>query len=383
MAEQKNTISLNGKLYDAKTGRLLGTSSRHDQTASSSHTHKGTVIDGFVRKHVAAAKPVSGQTQIKKPAAVSHAPARTAHTVHKKIQPAKTLMRSAVKRPDARSKHIIGSSHIYKGKPLQQTEPVLQMQMYAQRIERAKAIKKSNLISRFSTESDNRYTVVKKTKPLAVKVAPAETISQYHVSPVIENLAAIATEPIGTDFLANALQRAHSHEEPAPKRAKRRSRIAKRTGLGARSVNIAAAMAAIFVLGGFIAYQNAPNISLRMAAQKTGIRAALPGYRPSGFALDRSIRYSPGQVIINFQSNSDKRAFSISQSVSSWNSDTLLDTFVARNDQAYRQVSQASGRTVFLYGDANATWVDGGIWYRIEGDSSLARDQLLKIASSL
>jgi hypothetical protein len=120
---------------------------------------------------------------------------------------------------------------------------------------------------------------------------------------------------------------------------------------------------------------------MRVASARSGVHGSLPGYQPAGFGLNGAISYKPGQITVSYKSTSDNRSFQITQSVSSWNSDTLRDSYVATNHPSYQMVNP-KGKTVYLY-DSNATWVDGGIWYRVEGDSQLNSDQLQNIANSL
>jgi hypothetical protein len=72
----------------------------------------------------------------------------------------------------------------------------------------------------------------------------------------------------------------------------------------------------------------------------------------------------------------------LSQRSSEWNSDALVQNFVATSRRAY-QSYQDNGKTIYIYEGNNATWVDGGVWYQIEGNASLNSDQLLRIAKSL
>jgi len=108
----------------------------------------------------------------------------------------------------------------------------------------------------------------------------------------------------------------------------------------------------------------------------------MPSYKPGGFALSGPITYSTGKISVSYQSNSDNRSYRVTQSNSAWNSETLLDNFVAVNRRAY-QTFQDRGKTIYIYDGSNATWVDRGVWYQIEGASSLSSDQLLRIANSL
>jgi hypothetical protein len=85
---------------------------------------------------------------------------------------------------------------------------------------------------------------------------------------------------------------------------------------------------------------------------------------------------------VTFRSNSDERNFELQQQVSNWNSQALVDNFILSENKQY-QTFQEKGKTIYVYDNANATWVNGGVWYKIEGNSSLNTEQLLKIASSI
>jgi hypothetical protein len=55
---------------------------------------------------------------------------------------------------------------------------------------------------------------------------------------------------------------------------------------------------------------------------------------------------------------------------------------VTSNKHPY-QPFEANGRTIYIYDGNKATWVDGGVWFNIDGKANLNSDQLLKIADSL
>jgi hypothetical protein len=147
-------------------------------------------------------------------------------------------------------------------------------------------------------------------------------------------------------------------------------------------VNVGAASFAVLLLTGFVAYQNAPNFAMRMAGSKAGFAARMPGYQPSGFAMSGPIQSSPGTVSVSFRSTTDSRSFTVTQHPSTWTSESLRDNFVAMDGHTF-QAHQDRGKTVYVYDGSNATWVNGGVWYQVEGKSSLNSDQLLHIARSL
>jgi hypothetical protein len=176
-------------------------------------------------------------------------------------------------------------------------------------------------------------------------------------------------------ILEKGLANAQSHIQPlhqlAPARSKRRRRL----------VSFAASSFAVLLLAGFITYQNIPNISMRYAASRAGVSARMPDYQPAGFSLNKKIQYTPGQITLSFRSNTDERSFTITQRESSWNSETLRTNYIAADMPV--QTFEDKGRTIYLYGDSNATWVNGGVWYEIKGDSLLNSDQLIRIATSM
>jgi hypothetical protein len=159
-------------------------------------------------------------------------------------------------------------------------------------------------------------------------------------------------------------------------------RVASRLHVSPKSVVMGSSALALLIVTGFVSYQQIPSLALRVAATRAGVHAQLPSYQPSGFSLKGPIAYTPGEVSLNYKSNSDSRNFKVIQRTSAWNSEALLNNFVTSKQQSY-QTYQANGRTIYIYDGNNATWVDGGVWYQVEGKADLSSDQLLRIANSL
>jgi hypothetical protein len=181
-----------------------------------------------------------------------------------------------------------------------------------------------------------------------------------------------------------ALANAHSHEstDHGAKITKKRSRFIKKLGVSRRTMSMGSAALAVVLLAGFFAIQNVPNLSMRVAATRAGFDASMPGYKPAGFSFKGPIKYSPGQVSVAYSSNTDDRAYEVKQKASNWNSDALRANFVESEGKQY-QTFQDRGRTLYIYNGSNATWVDDGVWYQIEGESDMTTDQLIRIASSI
>ncbi len=196
------------------------------------------------------------------------------------------------------------------------------------------------------------------------------------------------------DIFEQALALATSHQQKPPKQAFLRA--VRRRKHTRRILNIAAAASVFVALSGFVIYQNKSSIQLQLASAKAGFTVVQPTYKPNGFAMDR-LTYSPGNAAAwytakasangestnsNAATTKFSKTFSVIQKKSNWDSQTLLESFVATSNQSYKGY-QANGRIVYVYGDGRATWVNGGMWYQIQAGDSLSDEQLVKVAASL
>lgn len=367
-----NVIEINGRKYDAATGKLLGSdaAAKH-QKAATSHA---VSVDGMVGRKKPAPSRVS-----------------TPKVASKSVQRSQTLMRTAVKKPQpktsAKPTSISGITKSHLG-------------VSRQRLQSATSTQRSPLVTHFGgPEQSRNNTVVKKIQHMPVKKPePAQHhtahSSAVHTAKSSESHAVLKTDSAHTPvvhkqrnaaaakMIEAALANATAHEQPLHQKTRRRHKIAHRLGVSARAIAISSTVLAGVLLGGFFAIQNVPNLSMRVAAARAGFDATMPGYSPSGFGFKGPINYSPGQVVISFKSATDNREYELTQRASNWNSDALLANFVAVNGQQY-QAYKDRGRTLFIYGKSNATWVDNGIWYQIEGESQMTTDQIIRVAASM
>lgn len=120
---------------------------------------------------------------------------------------------------------------------------------------------------------------------------------------------------------------------------------------------------------------------MRVAAVRAGISANYPQYNPDGYHFSGPITYQPGEVNISFKSNTNPKGFVIKQKTSTWDSQAVLDNYVAKQTGTYLTY-QERGLTVYSFGN-RAAWVNGGLLYTIDGDAPLSSDQLLHIATSM
>lgn len=353
MANSQHIIELNGKNYDASTGKSIGASHSTAQKSSAPKriaTASATkLVDGIraPRKSTAALR-------------VGHAPEHS-----------KTLMRHVVKKPVV----LKAESHptpktttkVAHAAPAEQSD--ISQAIKPERLLRAATTPKSTLISKFG-----RTKTFGRTDIVPVKPAPQSS----NVKKVSAPTEASKT-PNAIDQISAALEKADGHLQPKIKQQSTYHRLAKKLHVSPVILAGGATGLIVLAIGGWLAINNVPNIAMRVAATRAGIHATLPSYHPSGFGLQQPISYSSGEVNLKFTSNSDNRTFNIVQKSSTWDSQALFDNIVSKHPY---QVIQSNGRTVYIYNNI-ATWVDGGTWYQINGDTTLNSDQLLKIADSL
>lgn len=390
-----NVIEINGKRYDAASGALLGLA--HPHAVSTSAAAKQS-IDGFMRTSRAPQLPhppaTSQPAVLKTPAVMDVRRTTTRPTAHHVTahhpQPATTLMRTAVKKPVIKSPATIKAqtrTDVLVKNPSVMVVPKLSHdRVDAVRKQRARQIARSSAISRYSQPAVLDLAPASPSpirKPLAASgsrpVPPpiiAGKAAGQHSRPVSRPSHVSGRPRVHPDIFERAIAQATSHEQTFTAKPANRRKAARHN----RLVSIAAGSLAVLLLVGFMAYQNIPNLTMHMAAARSGVKASLPGYHPAGFSVGR-FTYQPGNVTVSYHSNSDNRSFKVIQAASQWDSQSLLSNVVATANRPYQTYNQA-GRTVYVYGN-DATWVDGGVWYTVTDNAALSSNQLLRLASSM
>lgn len=343
MGTLANTITLNGKVYDAVTGHPVN---RHDKA-----------------KHHAS-----------EPAHISHKPhvksvpktARTsAQPRHRKPQHSKTLMRSVVKRP---GKHadIRTTAELYSEFPAITTMQSVPVLMTAKdRSARAHHVRQSKLISKFG--------------PLGSQPSFVMSVAEVPVQPHPESKT--TTPPSQTSvhskttdaLFTKALERAETKPQSKSKRAKKSTK--------SKAIMAGATGLSLLLLTGVVVMKSGPSMEFKLASARAGIQATLPGYTPAGYHKNGPAEYAPGRVVLHYQSNSDDRSYNITQQASGWNSNSLQHSVLGASTDF--QTIQSKGRTIYLYDDGHAAWVDGGIWYQIDSAGSLSQNQLTEIVDGI
>lgn len=294
-------------------------------------------------------------TPVKKPAASTATRTPAASHLHSTTQRSATLNRKFTKRPAA-SRTAIVSHH---AKPIHHDiKPVTHPQ-----------------VRKFAPHPVAATKVMDIGPTVHPHVAKAHALSAAKAHQAAQPVAAkhVPAASIKKSAVAKAVQSTDTtRKDHKPRFWQQRQRV----------TSVVAATFAIVLLGGYFTYLNMPSLSVRVAAAQAGINAAYPNYRPDGYALNGPVTYSDGKVSMNFKANASNAGFTVNQSESSWNSDAVLDNYVTpRAGSSYMPYAER-GLTIYTY-DNNAAWVNGGIFYTIEGNAPLSSEQIRRIATSL
>jgi len=354
VGKNNNIIEINGKRYDARTGDIL--SHPHANQTKPKPTPSPTMKPSTKSSATSAAsKPSMHDVVRQTPKTASrHAP-----------KPSKTLMRHAVKKPSLTPQSKIKTqspADLLAQKPM--SDVVIKKSaknLDTNKLAKASKVPQSGLITHFSSVTSDANSPVLAT--VASNPSPIKTMA---ASGAIK-----AKAPTTKELLERAVQQAKSHQEPAPKLKKRHK----------HSVRTTVASVTAIALIAFVGYQEMPNLKLNIASAKAGFSASLPSYQPAGYSLGK-LSYSSGVVATKFTSNSDERNYTLTQKTSTWDSQALKDNFLSKRADDIT-VSETGGRTIFLYGKGNATWVNGGVWYIVQSGGSLTDRQLVELAKSI
>ncbi len=389
----KTTIEINGRIYDAQTGKIVSTSNgtqsttKPRQVSSLQPSHplrRGVVMDG-VSKRTPQTVTTNRPSVAPKPA---QAVAQKSQTLHRKAvnKPSTTKAAPYVHSTSANIPSKVERSATGRGLLLKRVPDA--------KLSRALQAKKSSLVSKFGKPVVSSPTI---TDALAVQPAPTTTHKQHANSKTPQQASTkIDEKPLqsNVDSHANSshpkkfvfedhIKHANSHLLKPVKKESRRKRFVRSLKISPKIATVGAAVFAVVLLGGFFAYQNVPSVSMRIAASKAGFPASLPGSVPAGYSFNGPVEVNDQVVSLKYGSNSDDRNFIITQKPTNWSSEALLTNYLLDTQFRY-QVYKDKGLTIYIYDGSNATWVDKGVWYNVNGDEgSLSSEQLLELAASI
>lgn len=333
MNTPKNTVTINGKQYDALSGLPMEATTSVASTTSTAGSARSNSSRQPATHH--RAKPHRSQT----------------------------LRRDMVKKP------------------------VGQYETVTVRAKRTPAqVAKSPQISRFgkyhttlaphvaAPRSTTSPKKVRKTVKDQETVSPLVAAVQRAASDTTAKPTALSSRELKSKLIADKM----AHSAPKTHVPKRKHRPLLRP---LRIGSMLAGATAFVMLGAYLTYISMPNLSVRIAAAQAGVAASYPSYTPNGYRLDGPVAYQEGEVKLAFTANGGTTGYEIAQQKSSWDSGAVLDNYIAPQSKNYT-ANSASGLTVYTY-DHNAAWVNNGTLYTIEGDAPLSTEQVLRIAESM
>jgi hypothetical protein len=366
LRRKTNTIDLNGKRYDARTGALIG------------NPIISTPVNKQPLKAAAQSAPATKKTSampVKKASVRGSTIAQPVMDISRRqlnnrpshqLEHAKTLMRTAVSKPQPSFKRQLKSQTPSQdvARRRQTISPKLSSgQIDPQKVAHATQTPKSKLVARFNPAATtaSQSTISRTAADISKPVNVQRTVS--------------ASQQPSLSIFDKALQTATSHEQKYVKPDSKRLHLSKRLK------TLSAVTAAIIVVGGFLIFQNANNINLYFASSKAGFQASIPTYQPVGFDMGK-VSATSGAIAANFKSSSDGRSYTLTEKSSQWDDTTLRDSYVTSVAGQNYQTIESAGITIFFYGNHNATWVSGGIWYQLTSKGSLSDQQVIEIATS-
>jgi len=337
----KNTIVINGKVYDALSG--LPVAAPEPSVVEPTPQVDPPKVTDTTPAPMSRAK-VHG-----------HHATKAHHLTHKSA----TLRRDAVKKPASQAhsslaRHKPAAGHVARSPHIQRFAPHPQP---------------------LAKPSATHQDIVRTSKPHV-----SSLVSQKHalVTPASQvKPARLSSRALKEQLISERLAQVDT-TKTAKHHAPKRRWFATRP----RAASLVVVSLAVMVLGGYLTYLSMPGLSVRVAAAQAGVAASFPDYHPDGYSFDGPVAYAPGQVAIQFHANGGTKGYTVTQQKSSWDSQAVYDNVVASaGDDNYTTNSQ-QGLTIYTF-KGKAAWVNKGILYTIDGDAPLSNQQLLRIAGSL
>lgn len=218
-------------------------------------------------------------------------------------------------------------------------------------------------------------------KPLISEIKPVKKVKKEIQPQPQPQPQPVVTKPSAKEIKEKEIEKAIKNATKIPEinTRSRKRRIFGEFGLKRAALATVCLTTAIFAVVYFINLASS-NISIQSAAAQSGIDAKYPSYVPRGYDLS-DITSSSGKVIMHFKSGGDE--FGLSEEISSWDSDALLNSYIKPNYGNDYTVIREQGLTLYM-GDNWEAWVNGGMLYKLTVDSgSLTKKQMKTIATSL
>lgn len=344
-------VELNGKIYDAITGRHLGNTEQKPIVESVS---KPLSIDGFLGNY--------------KPNIRYLTPHKIAPNTKRSTDKSKTLMRHAVKQPAKVNKitHDILRKKVHHISRNKISNDKRELPIHQEILSRVQRIPKSQFVAKFNDPV---------AKVLTVSQAPAKLHDDIHTKNIsnLEDLDKKANKPISQldELTRIALEKADAHKlleanyKDAPIKNNHRKGF------------FLIALVIVIIAIGFTGYLMFNNFLFLVDSTRIGLHSRLPTFTESGFHLGKISQNGDGVTLL-YSSNSDGRTYKLIESPTNWDSQTLVINVVNANVGSSYNTIQVDGRVVYLFNN-EAVWVDGNVFYTLINNAHLTSNQLSQV----
>lgn len=300
---------------------------------------------------------------------------RMTQSNHRKVQASTTLNRKYTKRP-AKSTDV--------------------MVRRSPKTEKVSDIMRSPRVQHF-----NSPMVTEATESVTEPIAPAtvhpmqqsamsrmqarkNSSSQNSLSASTTTVSGISAKELKDQAIKKALAQAEKVQSTASEQKtknKKKKSSMMHFGVGRVLLALSCAATAVFAIVYFVNL-NMPDVSLKVAAMQTGIDPTYPNYVPRDYSVS-SITSEDGKISIIFYNSTARTSFTLTEENSSWDTSALESNFVKSEYGENYTLVREQGLSIYING-SNATWVNGGIVYKITADNGvLTNKQIRSIATSL
>jgi hypothetical protein len=437
--KSKNTIELNGNLYDATTGKMLGPAHTEvqkgaaDVSATTSpiatpatvktvvtHRTAGVNIDGIFKSRTgapatAAAAPAAEKISVlaapapapkpnpKTPRTnVNHARAHQPQASKRMSSPAAMAPAPAVKATPAKA-NPVPVNHAKAHKPqsavtlmraavkrpdpslkakvnvqtalTHQTPGRIEVKQHADKIDTDRLVRASAIETSPMVAHHGKQVETPSISVVPLAVKPVPVKPEGQV-PNVAPAPQPTNKPQDQNIFDHALANATHFKDVKEHRTHFRRHTRNHVA------SMAAGTLALLVIAGFATYQNAPSLQFKVASMKAGVATTMPQLKSAGFAYNGA-RAQNGKLTVGFSNNSGK--YQLTQEPTNWSSSDMIQDISATDASGrpnYTTV-QAGGTTVYRFNNTNATWVSNGKWYSVTGTNALSNEQVKAIVEGV
>ncbi len=335
MNTKKQTVIINGKIYDMTTGQPMA--------SAVSNVPKTKVINDIAPVAKAATTRQAPPTPVKARSVAPHAKARP--------QKSTTLRRDILKKPASKVRPNANKVHRH----IQKSERITRFAPAKQIVPQEK-------------KHDIDKDLLAQTKALEKARLEHET-AQHNKTP-------ISSRAVKEHLLRQAVEKVPAHSMNSHQ--KHAGHVTRR----ARFTSVAMTSVALMLLGGYLTYINIPNLSIRVAAASSGVDANLPSYQPAGYQIHGPISYRDGEVSVAYKQMGSSLSYKLTQKPTDWDPTATLDNYVESDSKDDYQIHSVEGLTVYSY-NKKAVWVNDGILHIIDGTAPLSNQQVERIVASM